>query len=234
MSETIVPPHIQDAMAKQAFINALGEIQQVTKTKTADAGRYEYTYADLGDVMDECKRACDLHDLVFTQTPTVIDGYLAVNLEFLHHSGGSYVREPLMMQLPKEAQAYGSALTYARRYQLMTVFRIAPEDDDGKTATVAEQTQPGRRTEAERLVREAMVDMTPQERAKYVDDFKIRFGMGLSSLSASRHGEALTWTREWATKNPPSAEDEADATWIADAKGVDGAANDQDAGAPKS
>lgn len=36
-----------------------------------------------------------------------------------------------------DAQGYGSALTYARRYALAAAVGIAPEDDDGNVATAA-------------------------------------------------------------------------------------------------
>jgi len=39
--------------------------------------------------------------------------------------------------LKQDAQGYGSALTYARRYSLMTALGIAPEDDDGHAASAA-------------------------------------------------------------------------------------------------
>ncbi len=35
----------------------------------------------------------------------------------------------------QDPQGYGSALTYARRYSLMAVCGIAPEDDDGNAAS---------------------------------------------------------------------------------------------------
>ena len=35
----------------------------------------------------------------------------------------------------QDAQGYGSALTYARRYSLMAICGIAPEDDDGNRAS---------------------------------------------------------------------------------------------------
>jgi hypothetical protein len=35
----------------------------------------------------------------------------------------------------QDAQGYGSALTYARRYSLMAACGIAPEDDDGNAAS---------------------------------------------------------------------------------------------------
>jgi hypothetical protein len=42
----------------------------------------------------------------------------------------------------QDAQGYGSALTYARRYSLMTAFGICPEDDDGNAAKPADKAQP--------------------------------------------------------------------------------------------
>jgi hypothetical protein len=187
--------------AHLAFASALGAVELVTRSNVADTGKYQYRYADLGDVMDECKRACALFGLVLSQNPTVVEGHLAIQLRLIHKNGGTVDFDPLMMILPKEAQAYGSALTYARRYQLMTVFGIAPEDDDGKAATVAAQAQPGRRTEAERMIREQIAGLTARDRARYVEDFKTAFGVGLSDLPANKHGEALTWSREWAA--PP-------------------------------
>jgi hypothetical protein len=210
--EGIVPPHILDTQAELAFYAALGAVEMVTKTQTADTGKYTYTYADLGDVLDECKRACALFDLAIAQWPTVRDGYLTLCLNLIHSSGGRVIFDPLMMQLPKEAQAYGSALTYARRYQLLTVFGIAPEDDDGRAATTAAQTQPGRRTEAERMIREQVAQMDEPTRVAFQRDFKEEFRTTLTDLPANVHGRALTWAREWtpaAAPEPTEAEDPA-------------------------
>ena len=187
-----------DGEAVEAFGMALAAVEPVRKTQTADTGKYIYHYADLGDVLAECQRACAMHGLVITQVPTVVDGHLAVHTTLLHKNGGALPFDPLMMVLPKEAQAFGSALTYARRYALLTIFGIAPEDDDGRAATIAAQTQPGRRTEAERMIRESIAQMDEDTRKAFVADFKAEFGVNLTDLPAARHGAALTWSREWA------------------------------------
>jgi hypothetical protein len=44
-----------------------------------------------------------------------------------------------------KAQAYGSAVTYARRYEILTILGLAPSDDDGAQAGKA-QTQQQRQT----------------------------------------------------------------------------------------
>jgi hypothetical protein len=38
--------------------------------------------------------------------------------------------------IKEDAQAFGSGLTYARRYALMSAFGLAPEDDDGELASI--------------------------------------------------------------------------------------------------
>jgi hypothetical protein len=63
------------------------------------------------------------------------DGGVAVETIFLHESGESISAGILQVPASKQdAQGYGSALTYARRYSLMAACGIAPEDDDGNAA----------------------------------------------------------------------------------------------------
>ena len=59
-----------------------------------------------------------------------------VETVFVHESGE--VMESGMLHVPAvkhDAQGFGSALTYARRYSLMAACGIAPEDDDGNAAS---------------------------------------------------------------------------------------------------
>lgn len=198
--EGIVPPHILDVQANLAFHAALGAIEDVRKTETADTGKYTYHYAPLGAVLDEVKRACRLHGLEVTQWPTVKDDHFALCLRLLHTSGGSVTFDPLIMTLAKDAQAFGSALTYARRYQLLTVFGIATEDDDGKAAHESSHRppEPTFKTQHETRIRKALGDMTDAElRKKLVADFKVHFGVNLSELPEDLHEEAEDWVREY-------------------------------------
>jgi hypothetical protein len=182
------------------FARALAAIRQVTKTQTADTGKYTYTYADLGDVLDECKRALAEQDLVICQVPSYADGMLTIVTSIFGTADGDddvMTFDPMGMKLPSDAQAYGSALTYARRYQLLTIFGIAPEDDDGKEATTAARTAPGARTEAERTIREEIGKMDRDTRTRFAAEFRQQFGSILAELPNRRHGDALTWTMAW-------------------------------------
>jgi hypothetical protein len=63
------------------------------------------------------------------------DGVM-VETVFVHESGE--VMECGMLHVPagkQDPQGYGSALTYARRYSLLAATGLAPEDDDGNSAS---------------------------------------------------------------------------------------------------
>ena len=61
---------------------------------------------------------------------------VAVDTIRLHEGGGKITGGILRLPASKQdAQGYGSALTYARRYSLMATCGIAPEDDDGNAAS---------------------------------------------------------------------------------------------------
>jgi ERF superfamily len=170
-----------------AFALALSAVEPVAKTQTADTGKYKYSYADLGAVIDECKRACELHGLALTQNPSMSDsGHLTVGTTIIH-----------ALKMPNDAQALGSALTYMRRYSLMSIFGIAPEDDDGAAATRSvrqEDQHPGYRSGAEERIRNLLGELDPEARAVVQRAFKIAFGMGLADLPVAKHGDALQFT----------------------------------------
>jgi len=70
------------------------------------------------------------------------DTGVRVETILIHTSGesisGGVIHVPADKQTP---QGYGSALTYARRYSLMSACGIAPEDDDGNMAEQAVKTK---------------------------------------------------------------------------------------------
>lgn len=180
-----------------AYWKARGEVGSVYRSETADMGKYTVKYANLNAVAAEVERACEKHGLRVCQEPTVVDGLFAVVNTLLHEEGSRLVFAPMCLPLPKEAQALGSATTYLRRYSLVSQFGLAVEDDDGRAATIAAQAAPGRRTEAERMIRETIAVWPKDKRDAYTADFKELFHSTLADLPANRHGDALTWTREW-------------------------------------
>lgn len=191
-----------DASALAAFAAALDDVQQVVKTQTAEAGKFSYTYADLADVLAEVKRVCKEHCLSVAQTASTVDGTLHVTTSLISNDpaeGVSVLTFPSVgMPCPKDPQAAGSVITYLRRYSLVTIFAIPVEDDDGKAASKQQQQQDdsGTLTVAERRARDLLGDAEPDVRTETIARFRATFGMGLSDLPASRHGDALAFVVE--------------------------------------
>lgn len=105
--------------------------------KLADNPHLRSKYADLGSVMDACLPALNANGIAVIQ-PAGQDGEtLYVDTVLIHGESGQELRCRVPLIIGKrDMQGYGSAVTYARRYGLMCMAGIAPEDDDG-TAAVA-------------------------------------------------------------------------------------------------
>lgn len=126
--KTIAPAFIA---AKKAFLPA-------TKDKTNPA--YRSKYADLGACFEAVDDAMLANGIAIYQETFENDNGITVETVFLHESGESLRGGKLHVPASKQdPQGYGSALTYARRYSLMTACGIAPEDDDGNAAKTGDK-----------------------------------------------------------------------------------------------
>jgi hypothetical protein len=117
-----------------ALVKAQKEFGPALKTHTNPAFRSKY--ADLSACVEAVIDALNNNDIFLMQpTHDCSDGVI-VETVFIHSSGEQMTSGKLHVPATKhDAQGYGSALTYARRYSLMAACGIAPEDDDGNTAS---------------------------------------------------------------------------------------------------
>lgn len=117
-----------------AMAKAFPEIEGASKDKNNP--HFKSKYADLGAVVEAIKPALTRHGLFFVQQTHEQEGGVCVETVVCHSSGESMPLGKLFVPASKQdAQGYGSALTYARRYSLMTAFGVCPEDDDGNAAS---------------------------------------------------------------------------------------------------
>lgn len=113
-----------------ALLEAQKAIEPVTKG--VDNPYFHSKYADLNAVIDACKDVLNKQGIVVMQ-PLNRD---AVETIFIHTSGEWVSGETMIVS--KDAsnpQSYGSAVSYARRYGLMSMMLMKAEDDDGNSAT---------------------------------------------------------------------------------------------------
>ena len=124
---------VKAASLNTAMAKAFAEIEAATKG--ALNPHFKSKYADLGAVIDAVKPPLIKHGLFFTQRCEPAQGGVSVQT-VLHHEGGEEMcLGTLFVPANKQdAQGFGSALTYARRYALMTAFGVPAEDDDGNAA----------------------------------------------------------------------------------------------------
>lgn len=103
--------------------------------KTKSNPHLKAKYADLGACLEAVEDALTTAGVwLYQETSECSDGVI-VETVFLHESGESLRCGKLHVPAVKsDPQGYGSALTYARRYSLMTACGIAAEDDDGNAA----------------------------------------------------------------------------------------------------
>lgn len=124
-----------------AMALAFPKIEGALKESANDAFKREgkaTKYADLSSVVNAIKPALAENGLFFVQLNHEQQGGVCVETIVCHSSGGQMSFGKLFVPAGKQdAQGYGSALTYARRYSLMTAFGVCPEDDDGNAAVKA-------------------------------------------------------------------------------------------------
>ena len=106
--------------------------------KYSNNPHFKSKYADLGSVMDACLPALNKNGIAVLQPTHDEDGKMYVKTVLVHGESGEIAecRVPLIVA-KNDMQGYGSAVTYARRYGLMSMAGIAPEDDDGNAAAKA-------------------------------------------------------------------------------------------------
>lgn len=106
--------------------------------KQSNNPHFRSKYADLGSVMDACMPALNANGIAVIQPTITVEGERFVETIFMHgESGGQLSCQVPLIVSKNDMQAFGSAVTYARRYGLMTMAGIAPEDDDGNAAKAA-------------------------------------------------------------------------------------------------
>lgn len=134
---------IEAATLCSAMAAAFGEIEAATKgneNAAFKAGGKVSKYADLTAVIEAIKPALINHSLFFTQHPEPHDKGICIET-ILHHAGGEHfsLGKLFVPANKQDAQGFGSALTYARRYALVTAFGVPVEDDDGNAAAKAQK-----------------------------------------------------------------------------------------------
>jgi len=141
VGQTLEENDAERASVDVAMANAFAEIEAVSKDKVNP--HFKSKYADLGSVIEALRPILAAHHLYFIQRCEPSEDGVIVHTVGRHISGSEIDFGKLYVPANKrDAQGFGSALTYARRYALVTAFGVPTEDDDGNAASRAASDRP--------------------------------------------------------------------------------------------
>lgn len=123
-----------------ALVKAQKEFSPALKCATNP--HFKSKYADLATCLEAVQDPLNNNGIALLQRTHEDSTGVTVETLFIHESGEQISGGKLHVPSTKQdAQGYGSALTYARRYSLLASCGIAPEDDDGNAASKATPKQ---------------------------------------------------------------------------------------------
>jgi hypothetical protein len=113
--------------------------------KSADNPYYKSRYADLTVVIDSVKEPLNENGISFLQAVDENGEGKPVVDTILLHDSGQYLstRTPVFCKKPDDPQAFGSGVTYSKRYALQAILGLPTEDDDAEGAMARNQKKKG-------------------------------------------------------------------------------------------
>lgn len=105
--------------------------------KNAINPHFRNRYVSLEALLDVVMPVLQENDVILLQLPTTVGDQPALKTRLVHVPTGDEIEDTMFLMLDKDnPQGQGSAITYARRYSLMSILSlVADEDDDGEKAT---------------------------------------------------------------------------------------------------
>jgi len=108
---------------------------------------FNHNYATLEAVIEAVKDPLNANGISFLQAIGSGDGGPHVETMLLHESGEFVATiTPVYCTKPDNPQAFGSGVTYSKRYALQALCGLPSEDDDANGATGDDDKKPGKPT----------------------------------------------------------------------------------------
>lgn len=123
-----------------ALVQAQAQMGAAFKDNTNP--HYKSGFASLASVILTVKEPLHNNGLSFVQPTIRADGFVGCETRIIHTSG-QWIEGELTLPLTKQdPQAAGSAITYARRYSLMSMLGLPTTDDDAESAIEPDEVEP--------------------------------------------------------------------------------------------
>jgi hypothetical protein len=176
------------AGAMSALYEALAKAQSGMGALAKDAKGNFGKYATLASVIEVVLPPLSEQGIAVIQMPeTSADGMTLITM--LCHKAGGVIRTELTMKPAQNtSQGIGSTITYARRYSLMAIAGVAPDDDDGTAGSAVAKTQqatPTKTTADSRAFFTRIVGMV--RNAPDVDELESLFKANRQEIDADKY-----------------------------------------------
>jgi hypothetical protein len=119
--------------AIKALIKAQSQMDHVKKDSTNP--HFKNRYASLESVIDATTKIFQANGFAVMQPCGRDELGVYVETLLIHDTGESHSSKVYLVLDKQNMQGLGSAITYARRYGLLGMACLAPEDDDGNDAS---------------------------------------------------------------------------------------------------
>lgn len=116
---------ISEALVKFGALNI-----SVARDRAVNAGRMQYNYATLDQILDVVRPALASCGLAVVQGYQLVDGTPYGYTRVYHGESGEYVESLFPINFNQSPQDFGRQNTYGRRYSLSSLLSLATEEDD--------------------------------------------------------------------------------------------------------
>ena len=119
----------------EAMLDFRVNVDSVTKDSTNPY--FNSGYTSYNAVRETINPTLDMLGIVVIQAPMILEGIDVLNTKvYMAHNPSDFICSNIRLLMPKsDMQQLGGAITYAKRYSLVSLFGLAMEDDDGNKAS---------------------------------------------------------------------------------------------------
>ena len=185
-----------------ALAKAQAAMDNASKDRTNPA--FKSKYADMASVRDAVNGPLSSHGIAYVQAPATTADGVTVETRLIHSSGQWLASVVGAAPKAYDPQSIGSAITYLRRYSLMAMVGIAPEDDDGNASSGRQDgppqwREPQRREEPQERSRPEPAPQTAPQ--KWNDAARKGFCADLDKIGAS-YDNVAAWCESLGRPRP--------------------------------
>jgi len=114
----------------KALTDFQSKAPQIPKDKTVNNGKYKYSYSDLATIWQKIREPLAECGLAVVQMPSTYNSKLHMTT-LVSHISGQWVQDTMELEVTNQTpQGQGSAITYGRRYMLISSLGLTTEDDN--------------------------------------------------------------------------------------------------------